>query len=73
MVNFPSRTQKIKDIIEMGLEHPKNNTISRKTAWREMNDYEKLRSNVTYYERGEKTEDCPYGIKKIEEFLTKTD
>ena len=67
MVNFPSRTQQIKDIIEKGLEHPKNNTISRKTAWREMNDYEKLRSNVTYYERGEKTEDCPYGIKKLEE------
>lgn len=67
MVNFPSRTQKIKDIIEMGLEHPKNNAISRKTAWREMNDYEKLRSSVIYYERGEKTDECPYGIKPMEE------
>ncbi|MBP3546540.1 MAG: hypothetical protein J6K16_05350 [Alphaproteobacteria bacterium] len=67
MVNFPSRTQKIKDIIATGLEHPNNNSVSKKTAWRATNDYEKLRSSVSYYERGEKTDDCPYGIKSLNE------
>ncbi len=63
---FPKYEMRIKALINKGLEHPNNSKISQKVAYETLGEHEKLRSKITVYKRRETSDECPYGIERVE-------
>ena len=64
---FPEYEERATKLINTGLEHHKNNKISRKVAYRVLGDYEKLCSQVNVYKRDAKSDENPYGFEDVSE------
>ena len=63
---FSEYEERITALINKGLEHPHNNKISQKIAYRVLGDYEKLCSKVSVHKRVDKNEQNPYGFENVE-------
>lgn len=61
----PEYKERVEALIRSGLEHKNNTKISQKVAYRVLGDFEKLCSRAEIYRRGDKTEDCPYGLAAV--------
>lgn len=57
---------KVDNIFEQALQNPNNDEISRKIAYRNMEQKDKLRSHAELGERVDKTEDNNYGFKRVD-------
>ena len=64
---FPQHENRIKNLINKGLEHSKNNKTTQKTAYRILDDYENLCSKVSIYLRKQADEWNEYGLEKTEQ------
>lgn len=62
---FPEYEERLTKVIKKGLEHPKNNKISQKVAYRVLGDYEKLCSKVSVHKRTIKSDENPYGFENV--------
>lgn len=49
-----------------GLQNAANDTVSRKTAWRLLGDYDNLCSRVSFCRRVEKSADNEFGLQRVE-------
>ena len=66
MQYLPQYSDRITAAVNVGLQNPNNSKNSRKTAYRAINDYEKLVSTVSFHQRVEQTDDNPYGFKNTD-------
>nr|QIM10707.1 hypothetical protein PlAlph_5990 [uncultured Alphaproteobacteria bacterium] len=63
----PEYKEQAERIIRKGLQHKNNTKNSQKTAYRALGEFEKLYSRAEVYQRGQKTDDSPYGITSVEQ------
>lgn len=64
---IPEYKEQTERIIRKGLQHKNNTKNSQKTAYRALGEFEKLYSQAEVYQRGQKTDESPFGISSVSE------
>ena len=58
--------RELETVMRTGLQNAANDTVSRKTAWRLLGDYDNLCSRVSFCRRVEKSADNEFGLQRVE-------
>lgn len=58
--------RELETVMRTGLQNAANDTVSRKTAWRLLGDYDNLCSRVSFCRRVEKSADNEFGLQIVE-------
>ena len=58
--------RELETVMRAGLQNAANDTVSRKTAWRLLGDYDNLCSRVSFCRRVEKSADNEFGLQRVE-------